>query len=166
MYSGHGKRRTWERTYTILVCVWVLINTVLDINWGTHFANPVDSNLNVSQLLEGNLEISQLCSGRPTTQLTQLVFIVTCLTSVNVHIFNLAEALSWAFTLWRRPRRSWKEEPPLGYIERHPSAGSIPWERGIRQYTLLCCVKGLWDIVLCGHSVTVQYNWLKHFHFK
>jgi hypothetical protein len=106
MYSGHGKGRTWERTHTALLCVWVFINPVLDANWGTHFANPVESSLNVSLLLEGNLENSQLCSG-PAYNSTYLTCIHCNLSNFNKSTYVYIQ-LGWSFVV--SPRRSCKEE--------------------------------------------------------
>ena len=66
-----------------LLCVWVLINPVLDAARGTSFANPVEGSLHVSLRSNENLEISQPCSG---LVYTTYVSCVTCLNEINLHI--------------------------------------------------------------------------------
>jgi hypothetical protein len=125
--------RSWERTHTTLLCVCVLINPVLDANGGTHFANPVESSPNVSRLLVGIQNILNCALARPTTQLT--VFIVTYLTSINLYKYSTWLKLCRELSLFDGAHADpGKMQPPLGYTERHPSAGFIPWDRGIGHY--------------------------------
>jgi hypothetical protein len=57
---------------------------------------------------------------------------------INLHIHNLAKVLSWAFTLWRHPCRSWKKLASA-WLLRRSSCSSIeegfdPQDHGIRQH--------------------------------
>jgi hypothetical protein len=74
-----------------LLCVWILINLAFDADRGTSFMNPVEGSLLVSLLLVRNLEILNCALLWPTNQ---LVTCVIYLSSINLHIHILAEALS------------------------------------------------------------------------
>jgi hypothetical protein len=55
-----------------------------------------------------------------------------------------------------------RKKLPLGYIERHPTAGLDPWERGVRHLQHLLRYADEGDVML-NRIVTGDESWVHHY---